>query len=100
MLYFAPMTIMGEVLTYYPYENPNTCDYLSSILFVLISIFGTALLYKSNGGSSGRKFITRFFSIGWVLIVRFLPSLVLIIISLSACYEVFEFDYEDISTKW
>ncbi len=49
-----------------------------STTFVLI--IGTYFLYKAKGGSKGEDFIGRYFSIAWVIAIRwFVPYLILVI---------------------
>ena len=51
--------------------EPNVWDYAEMVGYVLIVIGGTFILYRRNGGSKGEKFFLRYFTLLWVLGIRF-----------------------------
>ena len=56
-------------------------DYLYSTGMILTTIIGTYYLYKANGRGDGEDFSGRYFSITWVMGIRFLlPYLILLIL--------------------
>ncbi len=59
---------------------PNVWD-ISSILIelFLVPILGAIIAYKSNKGNAGRDFMGRFFSIGFVTGIRFIPVYILVL---------------------
>jgi hypothetical protein len=52
-------------------EDPNIYDHVASIANITTYFFGTILIYRVNSGSEGKQFAERFFSIGFVVGVRF-----------------------------
>ncbi len=50
----------------FPYEGLNTYDYSGSIADFFIVCSATYFIFRVNGGSEGRHFAERFFSIGLV----------------------------------
>lgn len=80
ILYVVLGAICLEVMAYIPTENPNKWDIVNNILNVLIPSIGTYFSYKSNGADSGNDFIGKYFSICFVLSIRFLVYLVPILI--------------------
>ena len=82
---YAGLNALGiEVTGYLPYEDVNIWTYVMSALNVLIPVAGTIYAYKCNGGGNGEKFASKYFSIGFVVVIRFLvyliPLMVLMIV--------------------
>jgi len=77
VLIYAGLYAVGMELTgYLPYEDPNIWAYVLSTLNVLIPIVGTFYAYKCNGGGNGENFASKYFSIGFVVGIRFLVFLI------------------------
>ncbi|MGI9283660.1 MAG: hypothetical protein ACR2PX_29140 [Endozoicomonas sp.] len=53
---------------------------------ILIAILGTIYVFRSNGGASGEDFLGRFFSIGFVMTIRFLTILIPLTVALTFYY--------------
>lgn len=49
-------------------------------VMVLLSIF---VAYLANGGNNGRHFLDKFVSIGWVVLIRLLPVIVLLALGVN-----------------
>lgn len=77
-LYVIIDSILYELLSYDAQLilNPTIWDYSHSIIVILITIIGTYIAYKSNGGSNGVDFLGRYFSIGFVVMIRFFVFLI------------------------
>lgn len=93
-IYIALATIGMEVSGIIPLEDRNIWDNVSVIGNILIPIIGTIFAYRANGGRNGRDFLGRFFSIGFVLFIRFLVLLVPIIMTLFGYY-IYAYAEED-----
>jgi hypothetical protein len=66
-------TALWQTLVLFPSEQgPELWDYLSVIGGLALTLGGTVLAYRMNGGAGGRNFLGRFFPLFWVLSVRFL----------------------------
>lgn len=76
VLYVGLYALSMEITGYLPYEHVNNWTYILSVLSVLIPITGTIYAYKCNGGSNGKNFASKYFSIGFVVSVRFLIYLI------------------------
>jgi|GEM_PF-608871 len=72
------LLITIELCNLFPRESQNVWDYLDSALALLIGIGGTVWAYVWNGGDSGERFAERYFSIGWVIGIRFSAALIFI----------------------
>ncbi|WP_221799301.1 hypothetical protein [Oceanobacter mangrovi] len=85
-LYLGLSAIGMEVMMYMPVENPNIWDLVDSIGNIIIPIAGTFFAYKANGGANGSDFLGRFFSINFVVAIRFIALLIPMSIALVAYY--------------
>jgi len=95
-LYAAAIEITGHL----PYENVNIWTYVMSMLNILIPIAGTIYAYKMNGGGNGSNFASKYFSIGFVVGIRFLVYLIPMIV-LMAAYWIYAFgDQENLPTTF
>lgn len=75
--------VLTEINYYFP-VNANIADYTMTLLSLIISITGILYAYHCNGRGEGKDFASKFFSIGFVVLIRFLvfsiPLFFLIII--------------------
>lgn len=75
-----------EFAGYLPNEGPNWWDYLDSAQSVILTVIGTVIAYRANRGAEGKDFAARYFSIGFVMFVRFIVYLVPVYIALAVYY--------------
>lgn len=75
-----------EVMPYLPIDNPNTWNYLQSAVNLLIPTAGTILAYRANRGAQGKDFAAKYFSIGFVMSIRFLVYFIPLILVLGVYY--------------
>lgn len=83
-IYIIGYVLVSE-LTYLFEENLDVVtlnDYVYSVGMVLITIVGTYYLYKANRGGDGEDFTGRYFSITWVMGIRFLLPYLVVLTSL------------------
>lgn len=85
-IYIALSTIVMETLVFIPVEELNFWDKVSSVGNILIPLAGTFFAYKANGGANGVDFLGRFFSISFVVAIRFLLFLFPIVIVFVSLY--------------
>lgn len=72
-----------ELVSLFPLiENYNLWDYVNSFLSVLVPVLGTIYVYKKNGGAEGKDFANKYFSIGFVMGIRFLVYFIGVIVLL------------------
>jgi hypothetical protein len=94
----AVEAISLETIGYGSNTEPNLWSYIESAFNILIPIISTIAAFRANGGDSGIKFVERYFSIGFVVSIRFLvwliPLMVLVIGSSGVIYG-FENDLPD-----
>ena len=76
LVYVVLTSLIMELGYYFPYEDSSKLDHLSSFLTVTFVAVGTYLAYLANGGASGQQFAERYFSIGFVVSIRFLIFLI------------------------
>jgi hypothetical protein len=70
--YLIAYTILAG-LVMIPYGETNQFDMFSAALMIPLSVFGLLYAYACNGGDSGNNFIAKYFAIGWVITIRFMP---------------------------
>jgi len=81
------------------WEDYNSWDYFDEVLSFLLPILGTIYAYLKNNGKNGSHFLQRYFSLGWVLSLRF--CVLLIIISLFLLLiDYFITDSLNSKTQW
>mgnify|MGYP000541776181 CR=1 FL=1 len=85
-IYLALSAIGMEAMMHMPIENPNIWDTINSIGNIVIPVVGTFCAYKSNGASNGTDFLGRFFSINFVIVIRFMTLLIPMFIALFIYY--------------
>jgi hypothetical protein len=87
VLLFVGFSVVGiELMAYFPYEDPNVWNYLQSCLNFTIPIVGTIAAYHANGGAKGKSFAAKYFSISFVVLVRFLVYLIPVMVALFVYY--------------
>ena len=69
MLAYAVLTGMPGAWNTDP-TPPALADWVSYATVVLLTISGTYLSFRANGGDMGIDFASRYFAIGWVLMIR------------------------------
>ncbi|HMO19066.1 MAG TPA: hypothetical protein PKA63_13490 [Oligoflexia bacterium] len=62
-----------------------------------MTLLGSLWVFVCNGGKNGEKFIERFFAIGWVMILRLFPILILI---LTVAFIIFDNENLETKTSW
>ncbi|TOC20077.1 hypothetical protein CGJ90_22275 [Vibrio parahaemolyticus] len=82
----AFVTIGIELISISPLEPQNVWDAVESVSYILIVLFGTYGAYKANGSEHGTDFLGRYFSISFVVSVRFCTLLIPISVFLLAYY--------------
>lgn len=70
VLFTLPIAIVGD--------NTTVWDKAMFWVDLAFVVFGTTVVYKSNGGRDGREFLERYVSLSWVLFVRLFPFFILI----------------------
>ncbi len=74
-LTFIFTSLCFEIALRTPVGSRNIWDTINSLSYFLIPVLGTFLAYRSNGADNGTDFLGRFFSISFVVTVRFLCSI-------------------------
>ncbi len=70
---------VADIGMLFEYSNSNIWDSVDSILSVLIVALGTLFAFKANGGTTGTDFLGKFFSVSFVVNIRFLVILLTIL---------------------
>jgi len=97
LIYVFGMELSLEALEYFPQQSLNNYDYIETIIYLVIVFVGTCLAYYFNGGKNGKEFAERYFSISFVVGVRFMAVFVpLIFIELAIFYE----EDDEMLTTW
>lgn len=76
LVYVSLTAVSAELMGYLPAESPDVWTYAESVLNIVIPILGSIMIFRANGGVSGTQFAARYFSIGFVVTIRFLALLV------------------------
>lgn len=87
VLLFVGLSAAGiEFMAYFPSEHPNAWTYVQSGLNFVIPIIGTVVAYHANRGAEGSDFAAKYFSISFVVLMRFLVYLPPIVVALFVYY--------------
>jgi len=83
--------IVSDIVEGYFQHNNSYIELIFVCVSLLITLIGTVLAFISNGGAKGLKFAERYFSISWVMSVRFM---VLSIVLMPGAFLIISiFDY-------
>jgi len=100
LIYIVLNALSLELMSYSGYEIGNYWDSFNSISNILIVIVGTIFAFKENGGREGNDFLGRYFSINFVMLIRFMAILMPMIIVWLAAQSLIYADEETISTTY
>jgi uncharacterized membrane-anchored protein YitT (DUF2179 family) len=75
-IYIILSAVLMESPKWFPTENMNIWVHIDSISMVLIIAVGTLFAFNANGGNSGNDFLGRYFSILFVVSIRFIPLII------------------------
>ncbi len=81
-----------------PSEHLNLWDYIDALLGVIFGMLGILWAYYWNGGDKGKDFADRYFSIGWVMMIRFFALLACLFLLLIVIF-IF-LPEEALTTTW
>ncbi|MGF1761507.1 hypothetical protein L4D76_27100 [Photobacterium sagamiensis] len=97
---YIVLSIIGmEAMSFLSVENPNMWDTIGTVGNIVIPIVGTFFAYRANGAGDGSDFLGRFFSINFVVGIRFCVLLIPMIVGLFFYYTyAFSVDEEISST--
>ena len=74
-------TVLYQMTPLFPSSSDsNFWDYAGFAGTVVLTVGGTLVAYRQNGGNAGRAFLTRFFPLLWVLTIRFLVFLLPVLV--------------------
>ncbi len=73
LLFVGLMSAANEANGYVGRTAANAWDYLDSAVTIAIDLIGTYAVYRANGGAAGSNFAAKYFSIGFVVFLRFIP---------------------------
>lgn len=81
LLLFVTLTGLAMFgLIYTPSASRNVWAYLTDSIYVIAPILGTIVRYRANRGANGTQFADKYFSIGFVLFIRFLPFIAVLMV--------------------
>lgn len=86
-IYIVLGAITMEIMAILPDSTLNIWDYIMSVGSIFLVITGTIFAFKANGGGSGTDFLGRYFSISFVVGIRFFVLLLPMFIALIIYYE-------------
>lgn len=93
VLLFVGLSAAGiEFMAYFPSEDPNAWTYVQSGLNFLIPVIGTVVAYHANRGAEGKAFAAKYFSISFVMAIRFFVYLIPVMVALLI--------YQGVSVDW
>jgi hypothetical protein len=96
--YLVVFVGLSVAVGYIPQAAANVWDGLSAFCSVAIAVFGTIYLYHQNGGAGGQHFLQRYFAIGWVVTIRWLPILIIAAVVFFTLMMLFVSEAEE--TTW
>lgn len=81
LFFLIPMYIFYEIDKWFPAtKSPNFLDGVVSSSYIFICLLGSLYAFKSNGGNKGTDFLGKYFSVSFVLSIRFLVFMVLLLL--------------------
>ncbi|MBR9788621.1 MAG: hypothetical protein GYB40_11860 [Vibrionaceae bacterium] len=86
LIYIVFSAVAFEYIQDSDTEHSNVWDQVEAIANIVVVLAGTYFAYRANGADSGSDFLGRYFSLGFVVTIRFLALLVPIVI-LRLMYE-------------
>ncbi len=86
LIYIVFGAIGMETMMLLPLENGNIWDFAESIFNVFIVLIGTIFAFNANGSNDGTDFLGKYFSIGFVMAIRFLVYTIPLLIMLFVYY--------------
>lgn len=98
-IYVFLSAVLLEAIYFIPGEEYSNIDGIQSIANILIIGLATYLCYFANGGKNGTEFAERYFSIGFVVAIRFGALLIPVMIAMGFIFWSGQ-DLDDTSTKW
>lgn len=99
-IYVVLSAIVNEVMTLLPLENGNVWDLINSLAYIVIIALGTLLAFKANGSNNGVDFVGKYFSIGFVVGIRFMVFAIPLYILLFLYYFYAFEEGEDIPSSY
>lgn len=85
-LYLIFSCVLLMILIFPSGVDINHWDQMSYALGIIMTALGIWYVYKRNGGDSGVRFLDRYVSLGWVVLIR---SCVFILLPMMFLYIVF-----------
>ncbi|OGW34657.1 MAG: hypothetical protein A2010_14790 [Nitrospirae bacterium GWD2_57_9] len=86
LIYIILTAISVEAMALMPAENSNVWDVINSVSNIVVVTAGTIFAFKANGGSKGIDFLGRYFSISFVVAMRFLAISIPVVLMVLAYY--------------
>ena len=80
--YVAAYSIVGAIAIL-PGMGANRWDVFLYFVTIASSLLGPLYCYRANGGARGERFLDRYFSLGWVAVLRLLPAMMALSITLG-----------------
>ncbi len=81
------------------WEYYDVSDYILEARYFFIPIFGSMYAYVKNNGKGGSQFLQRYFSLSWVLLLRF-TFLLTLIFALLFFIDNFAVEILNTKTQW
>lgn len=100
LIYVVLGAILMEGMILMPPEDTNLWDLVNSVGNVLIIFLGTIFAFQANGSSNGTDFLGKYFSIGFVMAIRFLVYAIPLLIFLFVYYFYAYGDKDKIPTNY
>ncbi len=82
--YLVAYLVLSTLAMYIPYGDAEIPAAVDGIVVTAIAVAGTVYVYRQNGGGDAPFFLQRYFSIGWVVLVRFAAAMIGLYVSYAA----------------
>jgi len=100
LIYLVLGAIVMELMMLTQIENGNVWDLINSVGNIIIVTLGTIYAYKANGSNNGSDFLGKYFSIGFVMAIRFLVYAIPLFLLLFVYYFYAFGEEEEIPTNY
>ena len=99
-IYVVLGAIGMEAMMFMPLEHGDIWDAIESVSNVVILTVGTIFAFKANGSTKGSDFLGKYFSLGFVIAIRFLVYAIPLFIALFVYYLLAFGKEEEIPTNY
>jgi uncharacterized membrane protein len=86
--YFMAYMVLMAVSALGMFMDVTSWDIFAGVLSVVITVFGVFHLKRQNQGTYGRQFLSKYFTLGWIVSIRMLLIVVPFLVFFSVIFQL------------